>query len=264
VVPTGSNQLSKGVALPPTEPGGTNAAAVPISNSQVPKHEQLRAIILNLAKSEFGPGARLPSERALMDAYGVSRITVRAAIGRLVTEGHLVRVPAKGTFVSDSAVQSTLHLASFTQEMEGQGHTPSTVVLTAESATAPADTADALGLAPGTDAIHLRRLRLADGRPVSVDDAWYHPQHASGLLEIDLTGSVYKALAAEFGHEIDRARQTVRAEGAPADVGVLLGTGTGAPVLFFDRTSYSGDLAIEHSRSWYRSDRYSLSMEVRL
>ena len=53
-------------------------------------------------------------------------------------------------------------------------------------------------------------------------------------------------------------------EGAPADVGALLGTGTGAPVLAFDRVSYSGTLAIEHSRSWYRSDRYSLTMEVRL
>ena len=120
-------------------------------NSQVPKHEQLRSIILKVAKEELEPGARLPSERELMDAYGVSRITVRAAIGRLVTEGHLVRVPAKGTFVADSAVQSTLHLASFTQEMEAQGHTPSTVVLLAELAAAPKDTADALGLSQGAE-----------------------------------------------------------------------------------------------------------------
>jgi GntR family transcriptional regulator len=120
-----------------------------INNSQVPKHEQLRLIILKLAKEELEPGARLPSERTLMDSYGVSRITVRAAIGRLVNEGHLVRVPAKGTFVADSPVQSTLHLASFTQEMEAMGHVPSTVVLVAERLEAPDDTAEALGLAPG-------------------------------------------------------------------------------------------------------------------
>ena len=240
------------------------AATAPINNTQVPKHEQLRLIILKLAKEELEPGARLPSERTLMDSYGVSRITVRAAIGRLVNEGHLVRVPAKGTFVADSPVQSTLHLASFTQEMEAMGHVPSTVVLVAEQVPAPEDTAAALSLVPGAEAFHLKRLRLADGRPVSVDDAWYNPQHAPGLLGIDLTGSVYKALAAQFGHQIDRARQSVRSEGAPADIGALLGTGTGAPVLAFDRVSYSGALAIEHSRSWYRSDRYSLSMEVRL
>jgi GntR family transcriptional regulator len=250
--------------LPATRQSEARSAPLPISNTRVPKHEQLRTIILKLAKDELEPGARLPSERTLMDAYGVSRITVRAAIGRLVTEGHLVRVPAKGTFVADAAVQSTLHLASFTQEMEAQGHTPSTVVLTAELAEAPENTAAALGLPRGTEAIHLRRLRLADGRPVSVDDAWYHPEHAKGLLDIDLTGSVYKALAGQLGHQIDRARQSVRAEGAPADVGALLGNGTGAPVLFFDRTSYSGDLMIEHARSWYRSDRYSLNMEVRM
>jgi GntR family transcriptional regulator len=247
-----------------TRQGASDEPSRHIRNSQVPKHEQLRSIILRLAKEELSPGDRLPGERTLMDAYGVSRITVRAAIGRLVAEGHLVRVPAKGTFVADATVQSTLHLASFTQEMEAQDHTPSTVVLTAELTTAPEDTTEALGLDTGAEAIHLRRLRLADGRPVSVDDAWYHPEHAKGLLEIDLTGSVYKALGAQLGHQIDRARQTVRAEGAPVEVGTLLGTGTGAPVLIFDRISYSGDLPIEHTRSWYRSDRYALQMEVRL
>lgn len=244
--------------------GSTRQALGTISNSQVPKHEQLRVIILKLVKEELEPGARLPSERTLMDSYGVSRITVRAAIGRLVNDGHLVRVPAKGTFVADFPVQSTLHLASFTQEMEAMGHVPSTVVLVAETADAPDATAEALGLGQGAEAIHLRRLRLADGRPMSVDDAWYNPVYAGGLLEIDLTGSIYKALAAQFGHQIDRARQSVRSEGAPADVGALLGTGTGAAVLAFDRVSYSGNVAIEHSRSWYRSDRYSLTMEVRL
>ncbi len=247
-----------------TATAGSAQATGAISNSQVPKHEQLRVIILKLVKEELEPGARLPSERTLMDSYGVSRITVRAAIGRLVNEGHLVRVPAKGTFVADSPVQSTLHLASFTQEMEAMGHVPSTVVLVAEAADAPDAIVEALGLRQGSEAIHLRRLRLADGRPVSVDDAWYNPDYAGGLLDIDLTGSVYRALAAQFGYQIDRARQSVRSEGAPADVGALLGTGTGAPVLVFDRVSFSGNLAIEHSRSWYRSDRYSLTMEVRL
>jgi DNA-binding GntR family transcriptional regulator len=75
--------------------------------------------------------------------------------------------------------------------MEAMGHVPSTVVLVAETVPAPEDTAEALSLAAGSDAIHLKRLRLADGRPVSVDDAWYNPAHAGGLLDIDLTGSVY-------------------------------------------------------------------------
>jgi len=156
----------EGPDVPATAAPGSSApaASAAINNSQVPKHEQLRLIILRLAKEELEPGARLPSERTLMDSYGVSRITVRAAIGRLVNEGHLVRVPAKGTFVADSPVQSTLHLASFTQEMEAMGHVPSTVVLVAEAAAAPDDTADALSLAPGSEAIHLKRLRLVQPR----------------------------------------------------------------------------------------------------
>ncbi|WP_246036253.1 GntR family transcriptional regulator [Sinomonas susongensis] len=240
------------------------AALDSIANSQVPKHEQLHAILLRMAKDELEPGGRVPSERTLMEQFGLSRITVRAAIGRLVSEGHLVRVPGKGTFVSEGTVQSTLHLASFTQEMEAQGHKPSTIVLEATQAYPPPATAKALGLDRSEQAYHIRRVRLADGRPVSVDDAWYNASLAQGLLDIDLTGSIYRALASDFGHQVDRARQSVKAEGAPSDVAVLLGAEMGDPVLYFDRVSFSGEHAIEHARSWYRSDRYALTMEVHL
>jgi GntR family transcriptional regulator len=33
-------------------------------------------------------------------------------------------------------------------------------------------------------------------------------------------------------------------------------------VLVFDRVTYSGDLVIEHARSWYRGDRYELQMSL--
>ncbi len=232
-------------------------------NSHVPKHEQLRNILLHLAKEQLEPGDLMPSERKLMDEYGVSRITVREAIGQLVNDGHLVRVQGKGTFVSGQPMQSILHLASFTEEMQAQGHQPTTLVLVAERAVPPPATVRALRLEEGTEALHIKRLRMADGRPVSVDDAWYDPARADGLLEIDLTGSIYRALADRFGHPIDRAEQTLGAVGAADDIAVLLGTPPGAPVLHFDRTSYSGEFPVEHAHSWYRSDRYTLAMEVR-
>src|SRR6478672_10533162 len=94
-------------------PGNTaQAATAPINNTQVPKHEQLRLIILKLAKEELEHGARLPSERTLMDSYDVRHLTVRAAIGWVVNGGQLVRVPAKGTVVADSPGKTTLHRAS--------------------------------------------------------------------------------------------------------------------------------------------------------
>ena len=105
---------------------------VHLRDSVIPKHEQLRAILLHKCTKELQPGDLMTSERKLMQDYGVSRITVREAIGQLVNEGHLVRVRGKGTFVAHRPVQSKLHLASFTEEMRAKGHNPTTVLLKIE------------------------------------------------------------------------------------------------------------------------------------
>jgi GntR family transcriptional regulator len=73
---------------------------VHLRDSAIPKHEQLRTILLRKCTQELQPGDLMTSERNLMQDYGVSRITVREAIGQLVNDGHLVRVRGKGTFVA--------------------------------------------------------------------------------------------------------------------------------------------------------------------
>ncbi|OZD57065.1 GntR family transcriptional regulator [Rhodococcus sp. 06-1460-1B] len=233
-----------------------------LRDSQIPKHEQLRAILLHRCTKELSPGDLMPSERRLMEDYGVSRITVREAIGQLVNDGHLVRVRGKGTFVASRTVQSRLHLASFSEEMRAQGLTPTTVVLFARLEKPSAATIRALGLVDGDRTYHIKRLRLADAEPVSVDDGWYRAELLPGLIDHDLSQSVYEAVRNHYGLTIDRAEQTVKATAADSDTSTLLGTKRGAPVLYFDRVSFSGDEPIEHTESWYRCDRYQLSMEV--
>jgi len=104
-----------------------------IVDGAVPKHEQLRARLEHLCRAELAPGDMLPSERRLCLDHGVSRITVREAIGQLVSEGLLVRVRGKGTFVAGArTARSTLHLASFHEDMRRLGLTPTTAALAAE------------------------------------------------------------------------------------------------------------------------------------
>ncbi|GAA3307500.1 GntR family transcriptional regulator [Nonomuraea dietziae] len=50
---------------------------------------------------DLGPGAQLPTEATLQDKYGVSRNTVRLALGELVNEGLVTRAPRRGTIVRD-------------------------------------------------------------------------------------------------------------------------------------------------------------------
>ena len=92
-----------------------------ITDGPVPKHAQLRAELETMIATELAPGDPLPGERTLEEKYGVSRITVRRAIGDLVSAGKLRRVRGKGTFVAPAPLVSCLHLASFSEEMRAQG-----------------------------------------------------------------------------------------------------------------------------------------------
>ncbi|WP_433609548.1 GntR family transcriptional regulator [Dactylosporangium sp. CA-139114] len=59
--------------------------------------EALRA---RLASDEFGPGAALPSEAALVAEYGVARNTVRRALDQLAEEGLIITRPGRGRLMA--------------------------------------------------------------------------------------------------------------------------------------------------------------------
>lgn len=233
-----------------------------IADGPVPKHEQLRALLEQRCTDGLEPGAALPSERQLCEEYGVSRITVREALRQLVAEGTLVRIRGKGTFVADRPARSQLHLASFHEDMRRLGRAPSTVVLQTELRVPPPSTTAALQIRAADKAFHIKRLRLADGVPISIDDAWYPQTVAPAMDRHDLTKSIYDLLRTEYGYAIDHAEQSIGAISADGELARLLGVPAGAPILAFDRTAFAGGTRVEHSYSWYRSDRYRVQMTV--
>ncbi len=235
----------------------------PIRPGPQAKHAQLRDRLADLAE-RLPAGAALPSERQLCELHGVSRITVREAVGALVAEGVLVRVPGSGTFVAQRPARSRLHLASFAEDMRRLGLAPSTVVLAIASEVPPPTTRDALALRADEPAWHLRRLRLADGQPMSVDDGWYPAAVAPHLDAHDLTGSVYTLLAEAYGATVDQAEQSVRATEADPATATLLGLTPGRAVLAFDRVARAGGRPVEHTRSVYRGDRYEVATTLEL
>jgi GntR family transcriptional regulator/MocR family aminotransferase len=67
-------------------------------------YEQLRDLIVS---ARLAGGTRMPSTRMLADQFSVSRITVLLTYERLIAEGYLATVPAKGTFVSHTRPAQT-------------------------------------------------------------------------------------------------------------------------------------------------------------
>ncbi|MEC3982456.1 GntR family transcriptional regulator [Amycolatopsis sp. H20-H5] len=233
-----------------------------VINGPTPKHAQLREILRRTVERELPPGSPIPSERELAQHYHVSRLTVRSAIGKLVEEGLLARVRGKGTFTATRRMELQLYLMSFTEDMRRRGLTPTTEVVRTASEVPPAPSAGALGLAAGVPAHRLVRLRRADGVPFAVERGWYHAARTPGLLDLDLTQSLYSQLSDVYGVRPDQAWQTVWAESADRETARLLGMRTGSPLLVFRRVSSANGEPVEDMTSWYRGDHYQVTMQL--
>ncbi|MBP8838754.1 MAG: GntR family transcriptional regulator, partial [Dermatophilaceae bacterium] len=179
-----------------------------ILEGPVPKHRQLRDVLARLAV----PGEAIPSERDLTATYGVSRATVRKAIDTLVYEGLLQRTHGLGTFAIRPRLGTQLHLASFTQDMHRRGMVPSTRLVSIRREVPPDPIARALGLGPLDRAWSLRRLRLADGQAIALEDAWYPVSLLPDLDHHDLESSLYALFQNQYGLTIDGAEQTLWGE----------------------------------------------------
>ena len=229
--------------------------------SATTKRVHVRSILEQLIDAELSPGDAIPSERALVQRLGVSRVTVRQAIADLVETGALERVHGKGTYVTGPQVDSRLHLTSFSREMRDRGLSPASVVLSATEEPANEGVAQALRLRPGRPVICVKRLRTAEGAPMAYEVGYYPSALFPGLLQREL-GSLYDVFASDYGVVATSGEQTVRAESADAHLARLLGIAKRAPLLVQERVTRAAERVIELSTSWYRADRYRIHMAV--
>jgi GntR family transcriptional regulator len=223
----------------------------------VPKHQQLREILLDLIEVS-GPDAPIPSERDLSTRYGVARMTVRQAVESLVAEGRLFKVAGKGTFVAKPKLDLQARLTSFGEEMTRRGMAPSSVVLTFGRVAATVHLGRELATEAGSSLVYLKRLRLADGTPMSVERLWLPERLVPGLVDGPAPESIYTTLSLKFGLSPDWGEDVIEAAVADPEIGTSLQVKPGSPVLRIERRSYAGELVIAYSVSIYRADRYQL------
>lgn len=117
--------------------------------SAIPLYFQLKQLVLGgIEQGILSPGDMIPTEQELSAMLGISRPTIRQALGELVNEGYLTRVKSKGTFISSPKLDAQFfqRLQPFAQELEQKGRKPSTQVLSLEKSEARPDANAALEL----------------------------------------------------------------------------------------------------------------------
>src|SRR5436190_3447088 len=154
--------------------------------AEVPHRQIAAQLRARIHRGEWGPGERLPSIPAIATAYGVAKQTVQRTIDQLRIEGLLITRPGSGTFVRGTrrrlnrlsrgryGPQRGYHTdlaARYRQHLVSVGRSP-----------APAEVAEAFGLAAGADLVARRHLVRTGDSPVEVGASWFRPGDVAGTV----------------------------------------------------------------------------------
>lgn len=232
----------------------------------VPKYVAVRDNLRQRAQA-MAPGEKLPAEPELCERYGVSRITLRHAIGDLIQDGLLVREQGRGTFRTDvpmdgdalaggaGAASGTGRAGSgagsgaagrhqtigetilgFFRQQARLGNVVSTKVID-NSVTRNAKAAGHLGLDEDRDLIRLERLRLIDGSPrqhvVTFLSAERFPKVHEEGYDAD---SLYEYLERTYAVNLVENDATVRVRVLDGRMAWHFGVPDGTPVLEMETT----------------------------
>ncbi|HLO93580.1 MAG TPA: GntR family transcriptional regulator [Burkholderiaceae bacterium] len=226
-----------------------------------PLYRQIKGLIIQrLQAGAWKAGEAIPSEMELAASFGVSQGTVRKAIDELAADNLLVRRQGKGTFVATHAEQKQQY--RFLRLMPDEDQEPGLgrQLLDCRRQRAPAWVARQLQMRAGDAMVEVRRLLHSKGRPVVLDDIWLPGSLFKGLTTELLNqhrGPFYGLFESEFGVQMIRAQEKIRAVAADAEVAALLQVEVGAPLLSVERLSFTyGDRPVELRRGLYNTSTH--------
>jgi GntR family transcriptional regulator len=227
------------------------------------KQEDTRDRILDLIEG-LDVGHSIPSERQLTGDLGVSRLTVRAALDDLVRDGYLERRHGSGTYVTEPKIAQPLTLTSFSNDMRRRGMVPGNRTLELATILAGARLAHKLAVSPDARIVRVKRLRLADSKPMAMEVLHVHEALVPGLTRSDFEDhSFYDLLAERYGIVIASGTQSIEPTVTNEEESEVLGVPLHSPAFLFERTTVSeSGRIVEFVRSIYRGDRYRLVADL--
>ncbi|PRX97271.1 GntR family transcriptional regulator [Allonocardiopsis opalescens] len=233
----------------------------------MPFYHQLKELLLaEIERKGLRPGDRIPGDHELCLTYGVSRTVVRQALAELEFAGVVERVKGRGTFVARPKVTEGLaqSLTGLFEDAAARGSHLRSEVRALEERPAEIQVAHDLGVAPGHPVVFLERLRFIDDVPWAHTFTYVPAELAPGLLAEDFTeASLYHLLERRYGVVLARARRTIEAAVANAELARNLDIRVGDPVLVLRSVCVDGDgRPVEHFVAFHRGDRSRMEVDL--
>lgn len=195
-------------------------------------HEIADALRQRIRSGGFSAGRLLPSESALSQEFGVSRVTVRRALDVLRDEGMVNAHQGLGWFVTgDPVTQALGRLGTIEEQMAANGIRSERRIIEFAFEAATRSVAKVLN----TDQVlRVKRVNTADGEPFAVVTVWCPFDLGQHLSRHKVEQSPFYEL---LNIALRDATQTIGADSATVEEAKLLEIPAGSPVLRCERVT---------------------------
>ena len=228
-------------------------------------HRQLFLVLRDeIHRGAHASGSLLPTEEALCERFGVSRVTVRRALADLQAQGFVERQQGRGTYVRGDAPAAPPPMnLNVLQGLHRTAQETQVRVLSVGTEQPPAQVRAQLHLAAGEAAAHARRLRHVGPTPLMLTDAWVPEPVGRKLTEAALRRKPMYRILLDQGIAFGRVIQEISAEAADPSRAALLETGVSAPLIRMTRLMHDRqDRPILHLTVHLSPERSRILMDI--
>lgn len=230
----------------------------PSKTTTLPGYEQIKAYIKHqISTGKWRPGDPVPSESALTERFGLSRMTVNRAVKELAVEGVVTRVRGSGTVVAQlHQISSMLRVRDIREEVAERDHVPGARVLLMEKVRAGAELKQVFGVRANAALFHTVIVHTENGIPIQLEDRYVNPLCAPLYLEQDFTELSPTRYLMDHA-PMTQASYTIAAASASPKEAQVLAMKSGEACLLMTRTTTSGPFVASHVRLLYPGSRYT-------
>lgn len=206
-----------------------------------------------IERGDYPPGSRIPTEHELANQYGVSRETVRRALGLLKGEGLLESATSRGTRVPEPPVRLAIarysavldpsrnlrDLGPWETACAEQGRAGRTEVVGVTTEPAEPELARRLDVPANTELVRRTRNMWADDQLGQIQDSWIPAELAKGTPMAGkgkVMGGIYAAMT-DAGYIPTSVTEEITGRQPTPQERTRLHLGDGATVLEVWRTT---------------------------
>lgn len=235
----------------------------PDPSSQTPLYLQVaNKLTMAIQAGYWLANQPLPSERALVEALDISRVTARKALEVLEREGRIQRRAGSGSYITPRLEQPLARFTHLSEMIKQRGFKPGSRWVNREVAFANAEEMQHLNLPHNSRVTRLLRARSADDVVIGVERTALPHDLAPDPQAVG--ASLYDFLRTQ-GIGVARATQHIGAASVTEELADLVGLPTGTAMLHLTRIGYlDSGVAVELTHSWFRSDYFALVAELKL